>query len=215
MFSSNKISTELNSYSSKDNDLLNQKYIQQIKDIGNDKLSYLSMKYDDLKSLSEGDVEEKTLKRFNHVLKNDFEVETDIAVVNMPKNIDLVQIGSKDIGKIVSTRALISNISKIYPGIFLASMECNSCNKRINKPQSDIMLNPKPFKCIFDSCSGIMNLRPDESQYKDYQILELEEPLENRKNSQPQTIKAIISGGIINPERKFAPRRSCKRYRYC
>lgn len=114
-----------------------------------------------------------------------------VIITDVPPNIDLREIDSKDISSFFSTTVMIKTVTEINPIIREAIYKCPTCGKQyIHDLQSK---NEKvvPKKCM---CGTALVFDQKESKYEDEKYLTLEEPLELRRDGLTRSFRAHVSG---------------------
>lgn len=114
-----------------------------------------------------------------------------VIITDVPPNIDLREIDSKDISSFFSTTVMIKTVTEINPIIREAIYKCPTCGKQyIHDLQSK---NEKvvPKKCM---CGAALVFDQKESRYEDEKYLTLEEPLELRRDGLTRSFRAHVSG---------------------
>lgn len=114
-----------------------------------------------------------------------------VIITDVPPNIDLREIDSKDISSFFSTTVMIKTVTEINPIIREAIYKCPTCGKQyIHDLQSK---NEKvvPKKCM---CGAALVFDQKESKYEDEKYLTLEEPLELRRDGLTRSFRAHVSG---------------------
>lgn len=114
-----------------------------------------------------------------------------VIITDVPPNIDLREIDSKDISSFFSTTVMIKTVTEINPIIREAIYKCPTCGKQyIHDLQSK---NEKvvPKKCM---CGTALVFDQKESKYEDEKYLTLEEPLELRRDGLARSFRAHVSG---------------------
>ena len=120
-----------------------------------------------------------------------------ITVVDLPPNTMLHDLDSSYVGDIVSSKAMIKNITESYPAPKIAVYECRSCMRLIQMPVTDNIL-AEPTLC--SECGGRrFKLNQELSIYKDYRHIKLEEPLEYRVGGVTREFKAYMQDYLASP----------------
>ncbi len=127
----------------------------------------------------------------------------NIILMDVPYNIDLRVLDSKNVGKFISTTAMVKSISPIKPRVIITLFECTSCLEHHKVIQLTNQING-PALC--SQCGGkSFNLISSESKFINTLFLKLEEPLELRKDSTTREFIATVEGDLVNPEKTITP----------
>jgi len=127
---------------------------------------------------------------------------TTLRLKNVPHNEMLKNIDTKHIDEYISTVAMIKNITPIKARLGRASFECRGCmTLRKLEQSSDMVVEPAICECG----SRSFRLVPEKSEFINYRILKLEEPLELRKYGTTREFKGYIHGDIAGPNQNFKP----------
>ena len=87
-----------------------------------------------------------------------------------PEKIPFEEITSKDIGKVIKTRAVIEHITKPKPTIITAIFECRSCLRLYEVDENDSQEIYEPAVC--QECGGrTFKLLPNDCKFQDTQEL--------------------------------------------
>lgn len=136
----------------------------------------------------------------NKVCKNEF---LTVRIDDMPINTSLKELESKHIGSIISTTALIKNVSDIRPTLKMAMFECMGC-MRLHKLEQKGNSISEPALC--EDCGGrSFKLLQEESEFTNSQIIKLEEPLESRTGGTTRDFKAYLEGDLADPLNNINP----------
>jgi len=117
--------------------------------------------------------------------------EFHVRITNLPKDkgytFMIRFIDSETITRFVSTEGVVNRISDVFPKLFVARFRCNSCGQTSEQAQDreDRLRGQivSPIRC--KEC-GKMDFRfmAEESDWLDFQILEIQEPLEYIKGGE-------------------------------
>jgi replicative DNA helicase Mcm len=122
---------------------------------------------------------------------------------NVPYTEMLKNIDTKNIGERISTVAMLKNITPIKARMNRAKFECRSCMRLYDLPQRSETIT-EPAMC--QECGGrSFRLLPAQSEFINYRILKLEEPLELRQYGTTREFRAFIEGDIAGPNQNFKP----------
>jgi len=120
-----------------------------------------------------------------------------ITIIDLPPNSQLHDLDSSHVGDIISTKAMIKNITESYPAPKVAVWECRGCMRLIEMPVTDNIL-AEPSLC--SECGGRQfRLSQDLSIYRDYRHVKLEEPLEYRVGGVTREFKAYMQDYLASP----------------
>lgn len=134
---------------------------------------------------------EKHLKKEHHLL------HPQVAFTEMEKNTSLTFIGAEDIGRTVTFEGTITKLSNKFPVIKEAVFECRGC-MRLNSVKQNGMFLTEPGVCP-ECGSRTHRLVPEECEYVDACLMELEEIPELRKGNKAANILARVQGQLIDP----------------
>lgn len=120
-----------------------------------------------------------------------------IKIVDYPPNCQLHDLDASHRGDVISTKALIKNITEPAPTLKTAVYECRSCMRLYRVNVSDNIVN-EPSLC--SECGG-RSFRPmyDLSDFRDYRLVKLEEPLEYRTGGNTREFKAYMEDYLASP----------------
>ena len=143
------------------------------------------------------DVEKEINK--NNTAKNWISVK----IVDFPPNAQLHDLDSSFVGDMISTKAMIKNITESYPSLKKAVYECRGC-MRLHEIEikDDIVVEPS----LCPECGGrSFRLNQELSDYRDYKHVKLEEPLEYRIGGTTREIKAYMQDYLASPQHILKP----------
>jgi len=131
------------------------------------------------------------------------ELHTDYApiirIFNLPQEriIQIKDLSSDHIGKLIAVEGIIRQITNVLPRIRLANWLCKKCGNEILLPQEDVDLR-KPRLC--PECKHKdFELDEDNSIFKDYQKIEITEPLDKVKGGESTNVlNIIVTEDIVN-----------------
>lgn len=120
-----------------------------------------------------------------------------ITIVDLPPNAMLHDLDSGHVGDVISSKAMVKNITESYPAPKVAVWECRGCMRLIEVPVSDNIL-AEPTLC--SECGGRrFKLNQELSVYRDYRHVKLEEPLEYRVGGVTREFKAYMQDYLASP----------------
>ncbi len=117
---------------------------------------------------------------------------------NLPEDsaILLRDIGSKHLGKMISIEGIIKQITDVLPKLRLATFKCNRCGNVYRVLQSSRQVK-KPDFCACRHRD--FSLVAEDSDFIDFQKIQVQEPLESLKgNDQPTSLDIYISDDFVN-----------------
>ncbi len=105
-------------------------------------------------------------------------------------------LGSKNIGKLVSVEGVIKQITDVLPKLKMASWKCNRCGNVYRVPQKEHQVSQPAFcECRHRD----FKLIAEDSDFVDYQKIQIQEPLESLKgNEQPTSLDVYVSDDLVN-----------------
>lgn len=120
-----------------------------------------------------------------------------IKITDVPPNCTLHELDATYNGDMISAKALIKNITEPKPALKRAVYECRSCMRLINVEAVDGVVTP-PSIC--PECAG-KSFRLDDSlsEYRNYRLVKLEEPLEYRKGGATREFKGYMQDYLASP----------------
>ncbi|MFA5360865.1 MAG: LAGLIDADG family homing endonuclease [archaeon] len=117
---------------------------------------------------------------------------------NLPKDreIDIRNVGSKHLGKLLSVEGLVRQITDVLPKLTMAVWKCKRCGNVYRIPQEKQQLHP-PSMC--ECHSKEFALEEDKSEFIDYQKVQVQETLEKLKgNEQATYLDVYVSDDLVN-----------------
>ena len=120
-----------------------------------------------------------------------------IKITDVPPNCTLHELDATYNGDMISAKALIKNITEPKPALKRAVYECRSCMRLITVEAVDGVVTP-PSIC--PECAG-KSFRLDDSlsEYRNYRLVKLEEPLEYRKGGATREFKGYMQDYLASP----------------
>jgi len=121
-----------------------------------------------------------------------------IKIVDVPPNCNLHDLDANHIGDTISTKAMVKNITEPSPSLKTAVYECRSCMRLVSVDVSDNIVT-EPTLC--SECGG-KSFKPmyDLSDFRDYRLVKLEEPLEYRTGGSTREFKAYMQDYLASPQ---------------
>ena len=101
----------------------------------------------------------------------------------------------KDMGKFVSIKGIIKRTTKVIPRTIEIKYECSSCGTIVSIPQTQ-KKQKVPFRC--SSCKRSNLFKMVSEEIIDIQEINLEETPEELKGEQPQQIRVLLSGELVD-----------------
>ncbi len=130
--------------------------------------------------------------------------DTHVRIIKLPKRIQIRELRSADINKLIAVSGLIRKATEVRPKIITAAFKCQRCGHITSVPQAEGKF-VEPFECESESCGrkGPFKLIHEESTFIDAQKLRIQEsPDELRGGEQPQTLDVDVDddlAGIVSP----------------
>ena len=124
--------------------------------------------------------------------------EPHIRFSNLPKevDVDIRRISSKHLGEMFSVEGLVGQITDVLPKLMLAVWKCKRCGNVYKIPQEKQKITA-PGMC--ECHSRDFELVDDQSSFRDYQKIKIQEPLEKLKgNEQAVYIDVYVSDDLVN-----------------
>jgi len=105
-------------------------------------------------------------------------------------------LGSRHIGKLVEVEGVIKQITDVLPKLKMATWICNRCGNVYRIPQKDAQVSQPAFcECRHRD----FKLSAEDSDFVDYQKIQVQEPLERLKgNEQPTSLDVYVSDDQVN-----------------
>lgn len=120
-----------------------------------------------------------------------------LKITDVPPNTTLHELDATYNGDMISAKALIKNITEPKPALKTAMYECKGCMKLI--PVKAVNgVAPKPTLCP-ECSSKTFTLLDDSSEYQNYRLVKLEEPLEYRKGGATREFKGYMQDYLASP----------------
>ena len=127
-----------------------------------------------------------------------------LKLVDIPPFNNLSELDATNNGEFISTKAMIKTISEIQPTLKTAVYECRGCMRLYNVEVADKKAVTMPSLCT--ECGGrSFMLLPEESVYRNYRYVKLEEPLELRKGGKTREIKGYMQDYLASPYHNLKP----------
>ena len=117
---------------------------------------------------------------------------------NVPETHELRDLDATNNLEIISCKAMIKNITDIRVELKEAVYICQDCGKKVPVEIQDNTMSKIPSMCQRCGCKKMM-LGKDESIYRDYRYVKLEEPLELRKGGTTREFKGYIQNYLASP----------------
>lgn len=171
-------------------------------------------------------------KAIDDVLGSSYEdVNIRIRVEELPtgRNKGIRELRAEDLGKFIAVEGLVRKATEVRPRLSQAVFQCMRCESKMKVPQNEGTIE-EPLECA--GCGKSSNktnfaLLQEESEFTDYQTLEIQEsPEDLRGGEQPQRLKGwtkkdivgqvapgdrIIINGVLDGKPKGAGRSGKKR----
>jgi len=121
-----------------------------------------------------------------------------VRFVNLPEDKRVLprDLGSRHIGKMVEVEGVIKQITDVLPKLKMATWKCNRCGNVYRVPQKDSQVTQPAFcECRHRD----FKLIAEDSDFVDYQKIQVQEPLESLKgNEQPTSLDVYVSDDLVN-----------------
>ncbi len=121
-----------------------------------------------------------------------------VRFTNLPKDseIDVKNLSSKHIGKMISVEGLVRQITDALPKLILAVWKCRRCGNVYRIPQErQRVIQPNMCECH----SKEFDLEEEKSGFMDYQKIQIQETLEKLKgNEQATYVDVYASDDLVN-----------------
>ena len=127
-----------------------------------------------------------------------------LKLVEVPPNVLLHDLDASYNGKLISTKAMIKNITPIQVKLKQAAYECRSCARlyTINVENSNQIVMPS----LCDDCGGRnFRLASESSLYRNARYVKLEEPLELRTGGNSREFKGYMQDYLASPHHNLKP----------
>lgn len=118
--------------------------------------------------------------------------------IRVEKDMDkrlISELRSDEINDLVTVEGVVKKVSKVNPRIDQATFECVACGTETEIKVTNKL--EKPY-CSNEGCDKkqTQELKKEESQYVDYQVLMLQERHKDIEGSEPQDIKVELKGSL-------------------
>jgi replicative DNA helicase Mcm len=152
---------------------------------------------------------EDIIRRLTNSARSTNNVHLRIKELPRDSRIDIRDLRSEDLGKLISVEGLVRKATEVRPRLVLGVFRCMRCPARILEPQEGLYFR-EPMECYKDQegCgrtagSTKFQLLTEESVYIDTQKVEMQESPEGlRGGAQPERLAAFLEddlAGIISP----------------
>ena len=119
-------------------------------------------------------------------------------LINVPETVELHNLDATNNKEWISCKAMVKNITDIRVDLKQAVYECRECMKHIVINITDGTNITIPTVC--PDCNGKkIRLLKDNSHYRDYRLVKLEEPLELRKGGSTREFKGYMQDYLASP----------------
>lgn len=131
-----------------------------------------------------------------------------LKLVEIPPNAMLHDLDAAYNGELISAKAMIKNITKIYPKLKKVAWECRGCARTIWIDIEGDAPITEPTLC--PHCSGRnFRLVTESSEYHNVRYAKLEEPLELRSGGSSREFKAYMGDFLASPQHNLKPGDTC------
>ncbi len=152
---------------------------------------------------------EDIIKRLTNSARSTADVHLRIRELPRDSRIDIRDLRSEDLGKLISVEGLVRKATEVRPRLILGVFKCMRCPARILEPQEGLYFR-EPMECYKEQegCgrtagSTKFQLLAEESVYVDTQKVEMQESPEGlRGGAQPERLAAFLEddlAGMISP----------------
>ncbi|MEM4662936.1 MAG: minichromosome maintenance protein MCM [Candidatus Diapherotrites archaeon] len=141
----------------------------------------------------------QALRSFSLATLETKEVSLNIRFFNFPESskVLLRNISASHLNKLICVEGVVKQITDVLPKLKVASWRCNRCGNTYKIVQTGQNVSEPPY-C--DNCRHKdFSLCEEESEFLDYQKMQIQEPLEVLKGSeQPTSLDVYLSDDIVN-----------------
>lgn len=120
-----------------------------------------------------------------------------IKIVDCPPNVLLHDLDATHTGEVISCKAMIKNITEPSPTLKTAVYECRGCMRLIRVDITDNMI-VEPTMCP-ECSSKSFKLNQELSEFRNYRLVKLEEPLELRSGGNTREFKGYMQDYLASP----------------
>ena len=122
-------------------------------------------------------------------------------ITNYSEHVPLRAIRSKHIGKLVHVSGIMMRASEVKPLLVQAMFQCRICDEKIPQTQEEGRYT-EPARCPLCDKKTPMKLLPQESQFRDWQKVRVQEsPDELPPGQMPRSIDIVLEGDIVDISR--------------
>lgn len=122
-------------------------------------------------------------------------------ITNYSEHVALRSIRARHIGKLVHVSGIMMRASEVKPLLVQAMFQCRICDEKIPQTQEEGRYT-EPARCPLCDKKTPMRLLPQESQFRDWQKVRIQEsPEELPPGSMPRSIDIILEGDIVDISR--------------
>lgn len=133
------------------------------------------------------------------LIEDHADFEPNIRIFNLPdeRHIQIKDLNSEHIGKLIAVEGLVRQFTTVLPKIKLGHWICKKCGNEMKTMQDDRDL-VKPKSC--PECKHRdFDLDEQSSIFNDYQKIEIQEPLDELKGGeQSNVLKIVTSDDLVN-----------------
>jgi replicative DNA helicase Mcm len=141
---------------------------------------------------------QQALKHFAIATLDTKEPSLHVRFFNLPEDskILLREISAGNLNKLICVEGVVKQITDVLPKLKVATWRCNRCGTIYKIPQSgQTLIEPIVCECRHKDFS----LVEEQSEFIDYQKMQIQEPLEVLKGSeQPTTLDVYVSDDLVN-----------------
>ena len=131
-----------------------------------------------------------------------------LKLAEVPPNVMLHDLDANYNGQLISAKAMIKNITKIYPKLQRVAWECRGCTRMqyIDVEGNSQVVEPS----LCPECGGrSFRLLTETSTYHNVRYAKLEEPLELRNGGDSREFKVYMEDYLASPQHKLKPGDTC------
>ncbi len=141
------------------------------------------------------------LDKADEILEDITEIPSfHLRVKNIDETRELREIRASDVGKFIQLEGIMTRASDVKPEVEIATFKCERCGEE-NRVQQTGKKFRKPQICQNPNCSkkGPFRLKEEESEFRDWQSLRIQElPEKLRGGRVPRDLSAIARDDIVD-----------------
>jgi replicative DNA helicase Mcm len=149
---------------------------------------------------------ETALKEIDLPIEKTFE-KVFIRIIDIPTKVRIGELRSKHLSKLISVEGMIRKATEVRPRITKAAFQCLRCEHITAVEQAGYKYEEPFAGCENDTCGkrGPFKILIEESTFVDAQKLQIQEPPEDLKGTQAQSLDIDIDNdltGMLFPEER-------------